>query len=120
MRRRVFITGSLLAGAAAATSLWRARLGWHAGAGPASDAERLPDGRVLVRDAALAFGTTVSMAVVHDDPGVARAAVAEALAAVRRIDALMTVYRPESQVGRLNADGELGRPDPRARTAPST
>jgi FAD:protein FMN transferase len=50
--------------------------------------------------------------VVHGDAGEARAALAAALAEVRRVDALMTVYRPDSQVGRLNAQGFLRDPDP--------
>jgi FAD:protein FMN transferase len=113
MRRRTFVTGSLLAAAAAATSAWRG-----AARGPArpghrhADAQPMPDGRVLVRGAALAFGTTVSIAAVHDDGEAALAAIREALAAVRGIDTLMTLYRRESQVGRLNAEGAVRNPDP--------
>lgn len=114
MRRRVFIAGSMLAGTAAAAALWRARLGMGppGGAGGPGDEERMPDGRALLRDVALAFGTTVSIAAVHDDARVARAAIADALGEARRIDRLMTVYRPESQVGQLNARGVLARPHP--------
>jgi thiamine biosynthesis lipoprotein len=67
---------------------------------------------MLVRDAALAFGTTVSIAAIHEDPGVAAEAIGEALDRTRRIDSLMTVFRPESEVGRLNAQGTLPNPDP--------
>jgi thiamine biosynthesis lipoprotein len=112
MRRRVFVTGSLLAAAAAATSAWRWRSAPGArGRGPVAT-RPLPDGRVLVRDAALAFGTTVSVAAVHEDADVAAAAIAEALERTRGVDALMTVFRPSSEVGRLNADGALRDPDP--------
>jgi thiamine biosynthesis lipoprotein len=113
MRRRVFVTGSLLAAAAAGTYAWLPRLGRsgsHARRRPW--AQTLPDGRVLVRDAALAFGTSVSIAAVHQNPDVAQAAIEEALNQTRRIDALMTVYRPDSQVGRLNVFGEIVDPDP--------
>jgi thiamine biosynthesis lipoprotein len=72
----------------------------------------LPDGRLLVRGAGLAFGTTVSIAAVHQDPARALHAIDRALAEVRRVDQLMTVFRPDSQVGRLNAEGALRRPDP--------
>ncbi|HEU4386013.1 MAG TPA: FAD:protein FMN transferase [Anaeromyxobacteraceae bacterium] len=108
MRRRIFVTGSLLALAAA----WgaRARAGRRATGAP-SGADRLPDGRILVRDAAVAFGTTVSIAAVGDDPGAAAEATAEALDRIRGVDSLMTVYRRDSQVGRLNAEGVLSRPD---------
>jgi len=113
MRRRVFVTGSLLAAAAAAATVWRARSSRDAvGAGRATPAEPLPDGRLLFRDAALAFGTTVSIAAIHEDPEVAGEAIDAALAQTRRIDSLMTVYRAESEVGRLNALGTLPHPDP--------
>ena len=113
MRRRTFVTGSLLAATAAAASVWWARPRRDAsGASRAADAERLPDGRMLVRDAALAFGSTVSIAAVHEDAQIAGEAIDDALALTSRIDSLMTVYRAESEVGRLNALGTLPHPDP--------
>jgi thiamine biosynthesis lipoprotein len=114
MRRRAFVAGSLLAAASALGSalLRRRRAPAAAGAGPAADAERMPDGRLLVRGAALAFGTVVSVAVVHESLGAARTAIGEALSRVRFVDGLMTVFREESQVGRLNAAGALSHPDP--------
>jgi thiamine biosynthesis lipoprotein len=107
MRRRLFLGGSLAA--AAALGLSRA-LGRPAPRGRAA-AEPLPDGRVLVRGAALAFGTSVSIAAVHADREQAAAAVDDALAAIRRVDATMTVFRRDSEIGRLNAEGRLDRPD---------
>ena len=113
MRRRVFVSGSLLAAAGAAASVWGVgRSRGAPGARLTFGSEQLPDGRVLVRDAALAFGTTVSIAAIHEDPEIAVEAIDEALARTRRIDSLMTVYRAESQVGRLNALGALPNPDP--------
>ncbi len=113
MNRRGFITGSLLAAAAGAAAVWRERLRLLDGeAARHGRGEPLPDGRRLVRGAALAFGTTVSIAAVHDDPGAALSAIGEALQETRRIDALMTVFRPGSEVSRLNAAGVLSRPDP--------
>jgi thiamine biosynthesis lipoprotein len=106
MKRRGFLAGSLAAAAAVALSRTLGR----GGSRPA--AEALPDGRVLVRGAALAFGTSVSIAAVHVDPQTAATAVKEALAAIRHVDATMTVFRPDSEVGRLNASGLLERPDP--------
>jgi thiamine biosynthesis lipoprotein len=72
----------------------------------------MPDGRRLVLEAGLAFGTTVSVAAVHARPEVAHLAARAALDEVRRVDTLMTVYRAESQVGRLNATGRLDDPHP--------
>jgi len=109
MQRRTFVAGSLLA-AGGAGAAWL-RLG--AGRRPEADgAEELPDGRFLVRGAALAFGTSVSIAAVHAHPERARLAIGEALDEVRRVDRLCTVFRPGSEVGRLNAKGSLSRPDP--------
>lgn len=109
LRRRTFIAGTVLAAAAVA---WRGRLLGSPARRPPGEGEPLPDGRVLVRGAALAFGTTVSIAAVHADPGPALAAVRDALRRIRAIDALMTVFRPESELSRLNAAGVLERPDP--------
>jgi thiamine biosynthesis lipoprotein len=117
MRRRVFITGSLLAAAGAASAAWRERLRLDLGllgseAPGRGVGEPLPDGRRLVRGAALAFGTTVSIMAVHGEAAAARAAIEEALRETRRIDGLMTVFRSGSEVSRLNATGVLRRPDP--------
>jgi thiamine biosynthesis lipoprotein len=106
MNRRLFLGGSLAAAAAVALSRTLGRRDSR----PA--AESLPDGRVLVRGAALAFGTSVSIAAVDRDAEVAAGAVDEALAAIRHVAATMTVFRPDSEVGRLNAQGVLERPDP--------
>jgi len=111
MRRRTFVTGTILGAAATAAAVWRARTGWAFGARGEADAapgQLMPDGRRLVREAGLAFGTTVSIAAVHHDARAALAAARAALAQVRLVDSLMTVYRPGSQVGRLNATGQLG------------
>lgn len=75
---------------------------------PASGAVHAP----LHSGAALAFGTTVSVSVRHADPRVARLAIADALAAARMVDRLMSIHDPASQVARLNRDGVLARPDP--------
>ena len=61
---------------------------------------------------ALAFGTTIRIALVHADAQVARRAIADALAAAQRVDRLMSIYSPASQVYQLNRDGRLDRPAP--------
>ncbi len=70
------------------------------------------DGAQLISGAALAFGTTISIQVVHGDRRQGELAIEEALAAAIHIDRLMTLHRPDSQVARLNRDGYLARPDP--------
>lgn len=67
----------------------------------------------LHRGAALAFGTTVSVAVRHANAEVAQEAIADALAVVGQIHRLMSIHDPASEVFRLNRDGMLRRPDPR-------
>jgi thiamine biosynthesis lipoprotein len=114
MRRRTFVTASLLTAAGAASTAWWA---WPRPSGARGGAHHvggqpLPDGRMLVRSEGRAFGTSVSIVAAHDDPERARRATAAALDQIRRVDALMTVYRPQSQVSRLNASGELRDPDP--------
>jgi thiamine biosynthesis lipoprotein len=76
--------------------------------GPASAADHAP----RTTGAALAFGTTVSVSVRHADERVARLAIADALAAARQVDRLMSIYDPASEVFRLNRDGFLARPHP--------
>jgi len=110
MKRRLFISASMI-GAAAAGLLWRARPTLANRPADRQNVERLADGRYLLRAAATAFDSTVSICALHHDPEPARAALSLALAAVVDLDARLTVQRPRSQVARLNADGRLDRPD---------
>lgn len=66
----------------------------------------------LISGAALAFGTTISIQVVHGNRREGELAIEEALAAAINIDRLMTLHRPDSQLAILNRDGCLRRPDP--------
>lgn len=70
--------------------------------------------------AALAFGTTITMTVVHPDARVAGRAICDALAAAQAVDRLMSVYSPSSQVYQLNRDGVLSEPDARLLAVLST
>ncbi len=92
MRRRTFIAASLGSAAGALTAC---------------------SGRaVLYTGATLAFGTTVSVSVVHDDELQAELAISDALAAAHKVDRLMSVYNAVSQVAHLNVHGALTDPDP--------
>lgn len=96
MLRRAFIAatfGSIAGAGVPAGATWQGRGQLHTGA-------------------ALAFGTTVTVSVVHDDRRQAELAIGEALEAVRKVDALMSLQRESSQVFRLNRDGYFERPDP--------
>ncbi|OYO26715.1 FAD:protein FMN transferase [Janthinobacterium sp. PC23-8] len=91
MKRRSFLSASLGAIAAGACA-WPRHAPVHTGV-------------------ALAFGTTIQIALMHADEPVARMAIRDALAAAQRVDRLMSIYQPGSQVYQLNRDGVLRQPD---------
>ena len=96
MKRRTVLTAMLGLPVLGATGLWL----------------RKPQLRAYT-NAGIVFGTTVSMTVLHENETVARAALSSAFTALREVDTLMSVYRTDSQVGRLNHVGWLSQPDPR-------
>jgi thiamine biosynthesis lipoprotein len=106
VRRRVFVSASLLA-AGAAVLVWRS-----ASRSFSHRAQPTGDGRFVARAAALAFDTSVSICALHDDPALAQRAASRAIRLVVELDALLTVQRRGSQVSRLNAAGTLDHPDP--------
>ena len=66
----------------------------------------------LYTGAAQAFGTTISVTLFHADRRQAEPGIAEALAQACKVDRLMSIYNPDSEVFRLNRDGMLFDPDP--------
>ena len=58
-----------------------------------------------------ALGAAVTMTVLHEEESIAQTAVEAAFAGVERVEAVMSLYRPESQISRLNRDGVLHSPD---------
>ena len=64
---------------------------------------------VTVSDGRYAMGTVLEITVVGRDEGKARAALAEFLALAESLDALLTVYDPESELSRLNRASGKGR-----------
>jgi thiamine biosynthesis lipoprotein len=71
-----------------------------------------PDRRPLFTGAALAFGTTITVAVIHGDAREAESAIADALDQAMQVDRLMSIYSADSQVFQLNRDGLLEKPHP--------
>lgn len=61
---------------------------------------------------AWALGSNVSITIAHRQRAVLDDALDAAFAALEQVDALMSLYRPESQVSRLNRDGRLDTPHP--------
>lgn len=92
MHRRTFIAASLgsVAGVAACTPL------------PGE----------LHSAAALGFGTTLRILIVHPDRHQAARIMAQAFDQAYLVDRLMSIYNPASQVYQLNRDGVLDHPDP--------
>jgi thiamine biosynthesis lipoprotein len=50
------------------------------------------------------MGTRIAVEVWHEDPAAATAAIDAVIAEMHRIDALMSVYKPESQLSEVNRD----------------
>ncbi|MFN8641140.1 MAG: FAD:protein FMN transferase [Candidatus Binatia bacterium] len=58
------------------------------------------------------MGTSLSLTVVGTDRAAARAAALAMIAEMEALEALLSAYRPDSQVSRLNATGHLDAPAP--------
>jgi len=59
-----------------------------------------------------ALGSDISMVVLHEDAAVCQRAMDGAFKELARVERVMSIYRPESQVSRLNQDGVIAHPDP--------
>ena len=59
-----------------------------------------------------ALGSEMSILVLHEDRAVGERALDDAFAEISRVERVMSIYLPESQVSRLNAVGALKDPDP--------
>jgi thiamine biosynthesis lipoprotein len=114
MQRRRFMTAGIGAGASAAIGAAVALPRPQPGA--TVRGALLADGRRLYAGAALAFGTTMSVQVAHDNEREALLAIDAALAAAGAVDQLMTLHRDDSQVRQLNLHGVLAQPDARLMT----
>jgi thiamine biosynthesis lipoprotein len=100
--RRQFLHASLGAGAALC-------LGAAADASQAASASG--GGERLTTKSSRALGTRVSITAAHQQGEAARA-IERAFAAIEQVEALMSIYRPDSQLSRLNRDGVLENPHP--------
>jgi thiamine biosynthesis lipoprotein len=60
------------------------------------------------------MGTRIAVEVWHDDPAEATKAIDAVIAEMHRVDALMSTYKPESQLSRVNREAAAGpvRVDP--------
>jgi len=58
------------------------------------------------------FGAEVKLFVLHEEEAVAARAMNAALAELRQVEDVLSLYRPDSAVCRLNREGVLKRPHP--------
>jgi thiamine biosynthesis lipoprotein len=105
---------SLTVGAGSAVGVgWLGSLARQKG-GAASASSRSPTTPAFesVHEESLALGTKVAITVVHPDREAARSAVRAAWAELALVDRLMSLYRPDSPLCRLNHRGVLDDPHP--------
>lgn len=70
-----------------------------------------PAARPSARWSGVALGAPASIVIDGLEPAAAAAAVAAARAEIGRLEALFSLYRPDSAITRLNRGGHLDRPD---------
>jgi thiamine biosynthesis lipoprotein len=63
----------------------------------------------IFKDSKIVMGTVVEMTVAHRSEELARAAISEAMSEFQRIDDLMSSYKPDSVVSRLNRTGAIAK-----------
>lgn len=59
-----------------------------------------------------ALGSEVTLTVLHNEASLAVAAIKAAFRELEQIESVMSLYRPESQICKLNRDGVLNDPHP--------
>src|SRR5262249_61954974 len=71
---------------------------------------RPPRGLHTVKRSSWALGTTVSITVLHESEETAGRALGGAFRELETIEEAMSLYRPGSELSRLNRNGSLSRP----------
>ena len=66
----------------------------------------------LAHRTSVALGSEISMVVLHEDRAVGIQALDAAFAELARVENVMSIYLPQSQVSQLNTEGILKSPDP--------
>ena len=86
--------------------------GAGAGVGTGAPSASTPSGPLVWRERALlGFGTTLWLRAAHRDPDTVDRGLDAAVAAIRHVEAQMSLFDPASAVSRLNRDGELRAAD---------
>lgn len=109
--RRRFLSLTLGAGASLGlTLLARQRWGMR---NPFDTPESGSDAPLVpVMRTSFALGTSVSLTALHGDPATAERAIAAAFEELDRVENVLSLYRPRSELSRLNRDGALADPHP--------
>lgn len=108
MKRRNLFQASLGLGLLGAAGLGAGRFG-----GVAAAAQQRQAGELHWQERPLlGLGTTLSLRVAHRDSAVAVRALDGAVAAIRHVEAQMSLFDPHSALSRLNRDGVLAEPHP--------
>lgn len=96
-RRKLLSTGLVAAGALIG------------GAGLRMFGAKQPPLRIIHRKAA-ALGTQVHITVHHHDRAAAEHAIEQAVTELSRVEEVLSIYQPQSDVSRLNRDGAIDQP----------
>ena len=74
--------------------------------------DRRPERQHRVTRTAWALGSDVTITVVHENKARAASALDDAFAELETVEQVMSIYRPESQLSRLNRSGYFDDPHP--------
>ena len=116
-RRFLFALGAAGTSAAVGKLLWCLGPSRATGRGErfrrlGPDAPGPPDGLQAAHRTGFALGAEVSITALHGDRAVAEKAVGAAFAELETVQSVMSLYRPQSQLCRLNREGMLLEPHP--------
>jgi thiamine biosynthesis lipoprotein len=108
--RRQFLCTALVAGGAAGLG----GAAWLATRPSGKPGESTDDDHALVtvERTARAFGSEVTVTVLVPDRATGEAAISEALAELETVEEVMSIYRPDSELSRLNREGIVAKPHP--------
>jgi thiamine biosynthesis lipoprotein len=112
-RRRFFQMAIGAGGLAALSYAWMRRSGSVALADPGHSIDGpVTAGLQSVTRTSYALGTDISMLALHRDRDVARQAINDAFAELETVEQVMSIYRSDSQLTRLNREGVIENPHP--------